>query len=369
MKKYTILLILFAITISNAHAQDDLVDLLEKEAPKSKKDTVLSLSDIFMEEEPVKYSVQKKKEDQSVKELLEVLKNEPVEKTLQLKNDDSGDAFALLEILEKESPTTKAYVAATFKGTRILNGHSIENRKKGILEFVISHRFGRVNLGFDELYGLDQSNIRFALERGITDRLMIGLGRSSYEKTFDGFAKYKLLKQEVGKRGMPISLSVFGSVAYRSIKDFEPGKELSFNQKLTYVSQLLIARKFSSNFSLQLTPSYIHKNSVLVSSDPHDIFAIGTGGRIKLTKRTSLNFEYHHNLNPSTSIDATDSIAFGVDIETGGHVFQIILSNSITMIEKSFITESTDNFFKGDVHLGFNISRAFQSKKKQRKKK
>lgn len=271
----------------------------------------------------------------------------------------------LFDILENETPKTINYATATFKGTRVLNGHSVENRKKGVTEFVISHRFGKVNTGIKELYGLDQSNIRFALERGITDDLMVGVGRSSFEKTYDGFLKYKILKQQEGKgAAMPLSVSAFGSVAYKTMDI--PGIDLTFNQSLTYVSQLLIARKFSPGISLQITPSYIHFNSVELNNDPHDLFAIGLGGRLKLTKRTSLNLEYHHTLNPLESIDAVNSFALGVDIETGGHVFQIILSNSITMIEKGFIAEGTDEFFKGDIHLGFNISRAFQSRKKKK---
>ncbi|GAA3642534.1 DUF5777 family beta-barrel protein [Flavivirga jejuensis] len=272
----------------------------------------------------------------------------------------------LLNILESEAPKTKNYTSATFKGTRILNGHSIELRKKGVTEFVISHRFGRVNLGIDELYGLDQSNIRFALEKGITDNLMVGLGRSSFEKTYDGFLKYKLIKQRSNKNSTPISATVFGSVAYRSIKDFDPLDKPTFNQKLTYFTQLMIARKFSPELSLQIMPSYTYRNLVKTNDDPHGIAAIGFGGRAKISKRMALNAEYHYTINPLKSIDTTNSLALGLEIETGGHVFQIILSNSITMIEKSFITESTDNFFEGDIHLGFNISRAFQGKKKNK---
>lgn len=276
-------------------------------------------------------------------------------------------AQSLEDILEQEAPKTKDYVSATFKGTRILNGHSIENRKKGVTEFVISHRFDRINVGFKEFFGLDQSNIRVALERGFTDNLMIGAGRSSYEKTYDLFFKYKLLKQRQDKKGTPISASLFGSVAYRSIDDFEPGYELSFKQRLTYVTQLLIARKFSPNFSFQIMPSFIYRNSVKTNEDAHGIFAIGYGSRIKFTKTVALNTEYHYTINPLKSIKPVNSLAIGIEIETGGHVFQIILSNSITMIEKSFITESTDDFFNGDIHLGFNISRAFHGKKKKRK--
>ncbi len=274
----------------------------------------------------------------------------------------------LFEILDNETPQTKNYVSSTFKGTRILNGHSIENRKKGILEFVISHRFGRVNLGADELYGLDQSNIRFAFEYGLTDNIMVGIGRSSFDKTYDGFIKYKLIKQRTDKNAFPFSTSLFGSIAYRSIDDFEPGNEPSDSERISYTAQLLIARKFSPGFSLQIMPSLIHRNSVKIDEDPHDIFALGIGGRIKLTKRISINGEYHYTVNPLESIETTNSLAFGIDIETGGHVFQIILSNSITMIEKSFITESTDDFFEGDVHLGFNISRAFQFGKHKKEK-
>lgn len=265
----------------------------------------------------------------------------------------------LLDILDKETPQTDQIVTATFKGTRILNGHSIENRKDKELEFLISHRFGRVNSGFDELFGLDQSNIRFALEYGLNNNLTIGLGRSSFEKTYDSFLKYSILKQKTGTKSFPFAVSLFGSVALKTLKDFDPSDKRTFAESLFYVGQVLIARKVSSSFSFQLTPTYVHRNTVRISEDPHDIFALGLGTRMKLNKRVSFNSEYFLTFNESKSINARNSLAFGIDIETGGHVFQLILSNAITMIEKSFITESTDNFFEGDIHFGFNISRTF----------
>jgi hypothetical protein len=265
----------------------------------------------------------------------------------------------LLDILDNESPKTENIVTATFKGTRILNGHSIENRKDKELEFIISHRFGRVNLGFDELFGLDQSNIRFALEYGFNDNLTIGLGRSSFEKTYDSFLKYSLLKQKNGENSFPFAVSLFGSVAVKTLKDYDPSDKRTFAESLFYVGQVLIARKVSPSFSYQITPTYVHRNSVRINADPHDIFALGFGTRMKLSKRVSFNSEYYVTFNESKSIDARNSLAFGIDIETGGHVFQLILSNAITMIEKSFITESTGNFFGGDIHFGFNISRTF----------
>ena len=264
----------------------------------------------------------------------------------------------LLDILELEAPVTENIVSATFKGTRIVNGHSIENRKNSELEFIISHRFGRVNTGFEELFGLDQSNIRFSFEYGLSDNLTAGLGRSSFEKTYDGYLKYRLLKQKTGANAFPFAVSLFGSIAAKSQKAIA-GNERTFAESLFYVGQVLIAKKVNSSLSIQVTPTYVHRNLATIAADPHDIFALGFGTRVKLSKRVSLNAEYYQQFQKLTSINARNSLAFGVDIETGGHVFQIILSNAITMVEKSFITETTGNFFGGDIHLGFNLSRTF----------
>ena len=272
--------------------------------------------------------------------------------SLQLSSQD------LLDILELEAPVTENIVSATFKGTRIVNGHSIENRKNSELEFIISHRFGRVNTGFEELFGLDQSNIRFSFEYGLSDNLTAGLGRSSFEKTYDGYLKYSLLKQKTGANAFPFAVSLFGSIAAKSQKAIA-GNERTFAESLFYVGQVLIAKKVNSSLSIQVTPTYVHRNLATIAADPHDIFALGFGTRVKLSKRVSLNAEYYQQFQKLTSINARNSLAFGVDIETGGHVFQIILSNAITMVEKSFITETTGNFFGGDIHLGFNLSRTF----------
>ena len=264
----------------------------------------------------------------------------------------------LLDILERETPETENIVSATFKGTRIVNGHSIENRKNKELEFIIAHRFGRINTGFEELFGLDQSNIRFSFEYGLTDNLTAGLGRSSFEKTYDGYLKYSLLKQRTGANAFPFAVSLFGSIAAKSQKAVA-GNERTFAESLFYVGQVLIAKKVNSSFSMQLTPTYVHRNLTAIDEDPHDIFALGFGTRVKVSKRVSLNAEYYQQFDKLQSINSRNSLAFGVDIETGGHVFQIILSNAITMVEKSFITETTGNFFGGDIHLGFNLSRTF----------
>lgn len=264
----------------------------------------------------------------------------------------------LLDLIDKESNDESGYTEQTFKGTRLINGHSIETRQKGVLDVIISHRFGRLNSGAYELFGLDESNVRLGVDFGLTDKMNIGLGRNSFEKTYDGFLKYKFLRQQPD--GVPVSIAGFSSIAVKTLKTGDPAGEPDANARLTYSYQAIIARKFSPSFSLQISPTLVHRNSVIAEQDPNDIFALGAGGRLKLTKRLSLNAEYYYQFNTVDNSPMKNSVAIGFDIETGGHVFQLHFTNSRAMIEKGFITETTGDFFDGDVHFGFNISRTFQ---------
>lgn len=250
------------------------------------------------------------------------------------------------------------FTHATFKGSRVINGHSIETRKKGELEFLISHRFGRLNSGAYEFFGLDGANVRLGLEYGLTKHLNIGIGRNSFEKTFDGFLKYKLLRQSSGARKMPVSLVWFSSTAIKTLKTSQPEMDDDFNNKLSYTHQLLLARKFSERLSLQVMPTYVHKNLVEFDQE-NDFYAVGIGGRVKLTQRLAVNAEYYYQLEREDSQENYNSLALGLDIETGGHVFQLHVTNSRAMNEKGFITETTGDFFEGDIHFGFNVSRVF----------
>jgi hypothetical protein len=264
-------------------------------------------------------------------------------------------------LLEEATGNETEYVYATFKSTRIVSGHSIERMKEGQLDFRISHRFGRLNGGAYEFWGLDQANIHFSLEYGITNWLMIGLGRGTYEKTYDGFLKFTLFRQSKGKKNMPVSISYLTSAAVNTLKWDGPG-ELDFWNRLSYVHQLLVARKFGERFSLELNPTFVHRNMVATELDPNDLWSVGGGGRFKITKRISINAEYYYvfpPLNDYRSQKTYHPLSIGVDIETGGHVFQIHLTNSLAMIEKGFIGETTGNWLDGDIHLGFNISRVF----------
>jgi len=271
----------------------------------------------------------------------------------------------LLDMLDQDTKPEIEFTTATFKSTRIMNGHSVERMPGGQLDFRISHRFGRINSGAYELFGLDQSNIRFGLEYGINDWLMIGAGRGSYEKTFDGFAKFSVFRQSSGARKMPVSVTFLSAVALNSLKWADPSRTNYFSSRLSYVAQILVARKFSQSFSFQLMPAYVHRNLVATELDPNDLFTIGAGGRIKLTRRISFNAEYYYLANPEKylSQEVYDPLSVGFDIETGGHVFQLIFTNSVAMIEKGFIGETTGSWGLGDIHFGFNISRVFSFKK------
>jgi len=278
----------------------------------------------------------------------------------------SGNVFSqdLDELLNAETKSATNFATATFKSTRIINGHSIEQMKLNQLDFRISHRFGTLNNGPYGLFGLDQSVIHFSLEYGLKDWLMLGVGRGSLNKTYDGFAKIRLLRQSSGEKFMPVHVTYFSSIELISQKFPErpAGTSNYFSSRLAYVNQLLIARKFNDNLSVQLTPTFIHRNLVKTEIDLNDIYALGIGTRYKLSKRLSINAEYYYSFNPnSKSLDPRPYNVFsaGIDLETGGHVFQIMLTNSQGMREGSFIPQTTGNWFDGDIHLGFNISRVF----------
>ncbi len=263
----------------------------------------------------------------------------------------------LLELLEGDSQG-EDFVSATFKSTRLVNGHSVEVRTKGVLEFIISHRFGRLNSGYEQFWGLDNSSIRLALEYGLTDNLNIGLGRASFNKVVDTFLKYRFVRQS---NTTPVTVTGFTSLTRKTVKQ----DNLEGIDRNSYSGQLLIARKFNSNLSLQVMPIIIQRNRVKTSRDAHRLVALGLGGRYKLTSRVAINAEYYPQLS-EFSDDFKNSFAIGFDIETGGHVFQLHLTNAVQMNEQGFIGDTTDDFFGGDIHYGFNISRVFDLKPKAR---
>jgi hypothetical protein len=266
----------------------------------------------------------------------------------------------LWKLAQSQDSTQSELTSATFKAVRLLNGHTVETNKEGVFLFLIAHRFGTLNSGAYELWGLDQATIRLGLEYGLTDRFTVGVGRSSLEKTYDGFLKYKLLRQK--EAGMPLTVTLFTSTAVKTLKWTEPNVEEQFKYRLTYTFQALLARKLTERVSLQLAPTMVHRNLVPLDLDENNVYAMGAGGRFKINKRTTFNAEYFYLLPGETADQFRNCLSLGVDIETGGHVFQLMATNAQGMIEQFFIPRNPGSWDNGDIYFGFNISRVFQVK-------
>ena len=268
------------------------------------------------------------------------------------------DLDALLNELD---PLPPQEVIATFKSGKIINLHTVERVAAGNLEMRISHRFGRIDGGAYTLWGIDQATIRIGLDYGVSDKLAIGFGRNSYKKIYDGFFKYSVTKQK--KNGFPISVVAISSIAIKSLRFSDPGRDNYFRSRLSYVHQLVLARKFTSRLSLEVVPSWVHYNLVSSPADQSDIPVLAVGGRMKVSKRVSINAEYGYRIQLNDDAaninDFYDSFSVGVDIETGGHVFQLQFTNSLPMVEMGFLTQTNDRWSAGGIHFGFNITREF----------
>ena len=268
---------------------------------------------------------------------------------------------------EKEKPKT-IYTTNTFQSSRIINSHTTEISPKGYMDFRISHRFGTVNGGLYELFGLDNASFRMSFDFGLTPNLMVGVGRSTYQKQYDAFGKYRILRQSKGLRNMPISAAITSSIMITTMKWQDPTRANLFSSRLQYAHQLIIARKFSEGTAFQLMPTLVHYNLVPKATDPNDILALGIGGRQRISKMVSINAEYYYLLPGNRFQETKNSLSIGFDIETAGHVFQLHFTNSRGMTERTFISETAGSWDKGNILFGFNISRMFSLQKKKKLK-
>lgn len=281
----------------------------------------------------------------------------------------------LESLLDSETEERTEVVKGTFKATRLINGHSIERMQQGQLDFRIDHRFGKFSTGAYNAFGLDASIVHLTLDYGIKDWMMVGIGRSPLEKTVDGFIKFSPIRQSTGKVNIPVSASLFLGADMKGTHPVTK-QDSVFSNRLSYVTELLIARKFSEKFSLQIMPTFVHRNLVAdiapdalgnpVTQNPNNVFALGIGARYKFLSRVSLNVEYYHSLT-AHSATTYNPLAIGFDIETGGHVFQLFMTNATWNTERGFITSTDGQWLKGDIHLGFKISRVFPLVKRKDK--
>lgn len=264
----------------------------------------------------------------------------------------------------QDSAKKKEYVTNAFKSSRVINGHSMEFIGAGVLDFRILHRFGPVNQGVSQFFGLDQASMRIGFDYGISKNFTIGVGRTTTQKELDGFVKYRPLQQATGPGGSPLSIVLVAGMSVQTYKNIDPSKEVSFNLRSGYYYQVIAGRKFSNHFTLQLSPTLVHRNEVAIG-DENDVYAVGVGGRYKFSRRMALVVDYFYVANGVPHSAGSNPLSVGVDIETGGHVFQLHFSNTSGMNERAFITETTNKWGKGDIQFGFNLSRVFNVKKKK----
>lgn len=264
--------------------------------------------------------------------------------------------FAQDDLLKEiDSVATNERVESAFKGLKIVNIESTKLAAKGDLYFIVSHRFGSVKDGFEGFFGLDNAATQLKFVYGVNDWLTISGARS--EIVYDFAAKFMLQPQI--KDGFPVAIVGFSSFGINNTLKESNYPNMEFEDRLIYVSQLLVSRKFSNKFSLELAPTYFHENFVEDDNQENSQFAIGMGGRYKLTNRWSLNVDYAAHLNRSSTSRFNNPLSIGVDLETGGHVFQMHFSSSQGIHESGFLGNTTGDWTKGDVFFGFNLLRVF----------
>jgi hypothetical protein len=278
----------------------------------------------------------------------------------------------LLKDLENKSTTGSEKVIATFKGLKVVNLESSETIRKKNLDFRVSHLFGNVGKesggGFHTLWGLDNSiDIRIAFHYGITDRLNVGFARHKREENLLGEIKYKLFEQTEDSK-MPFTTTLFGNMSYTPKEDQTLDKDV---YRITYLAQVILARKFSSSFSAEFIPTYIHRNLVY-SNDENDVFSLAMAARWKFSRSAAVVLDYSYAFNRPDSIstgsaltELTNPLGIGVEVETGGHVFTVFVSNASGKLENDFIASTTDRWEDGGYKIGFHISRIFRLGKKK----
>ena len=252
---------------------------------------------------------------------------------------------------------TPLYASAVFKGLKVINFESTKLVAKGGFNFIVSHRFGTVKNGFQNLFGLDEAVTHFNFVYGLSDHINISASRSSNQKIYEVATKFKLVSQQAGK--IPFTVVGYTSVLANTALDTDNLPKLEFKHRLSYIAQLLVSRKMNKNLSLILSPTFFHDNYLTDDFQENSQYGVGFGGRYKLGKRWSLNTEYGVHLNRSKNSLYNNPFSIGVDLETGGHVFQLLFTNSQSMNTNGVFGTSTGEWRESDVYFGFNLARSF----------
>lgn len=262
----------------------------------------------------------------------------------------------LLSEIDTDSETP-VYASAVFKGLKVISFESTKLVAKGGFNFIVSHRFGTVKDGFKNLFGLDEAVTHLNFVYGISDNFNVSASRSSNQKIYEVATKFRLARQQKGK--MPFTVAAYTSVLANTALDTDNLPKLRFEHRLSYVGQLLISRKLTKELSLLVAPTFFHDNYVNDNLQENSQYAVAFGGRYKLGKRWSVNMEYGMHLNRSAASLFNNPFSIGVDLETGGHIFQLHFTNSQSMNTNGVFGTSTGDWGDGDVYFGFNLARSF----------
>lgn len=250
-----------------------------------------------------------------------------------------------------------AYEIAAFKGLKLINLETTKMVSHKQLFFVVSHRFGSIKTGIEDFFGLDQAVTRLNFVYGISDGINIGISRSSFQKTYETSLKLRLARQ--APSGFPVTIVWYNGSQLNGSLDRQELPGLEFKHRLGYASQLLISRKVSQDVSLELAPTYFHDNLVTLDEQDNSQFALGLGGRFKFSKRCAVNLDYGLHLNRAMNSPFVNPLSIGLDIETGGHVFQLHFTNAQPMNINNYLGKAVGDWGSGDVYFGFNILRVF----------
>ncbi|AXP79459.1 hypothetical protein CJ739_361 [Mariniflexile rhizosphaerae] len=262
----------------------------------------------------------------------------------------------LLNEIDTDS-TWANYADATFKGLKIVNFESTKLVAKNQFTFIVAHRFGSIENGFDTFFGLDDAVTRLNFIYGISDGFNVGVSRSSYQKIYEFSTKYRILRQI--ENGSPFTVVGFNELLINTALNKDNLPLLEFKHRLTYVAQLLVSRKINTNLSLELAPTFFHENYVAIDEQDNSQYALGIGGRYKLGKRWSINLDYGCHLNRADNSPYKNPLSIGFDLETGGHVFQMHFTNAQGMNTNTYLGQATGDWGDGDIFFGFNLSRTF----------
>lgn len=262
----------------------------------------------------------------------------------------------LLKELESQNEYKTTNNFSAFKAIKIVNNQSTKQASEKELYLYVSHRFGSIDEGINTLFGLDIANTKIELLYGLTNNLQIGFSRESFKKTYSLNAKYNITTQS---SKLPINSSLYISYNYNSLLDQDIYPTLSNSDRNLFFGQLLLSKNFSDKISLQLSPTYAKRGFNETIFEQENNIILGLASSYRITNRLAFNIEYSANLDRPEISPFNDVLSFGIDIETGGHVFQLLFSNTQTIDNVSVMTDAEGSWRDGKIYFGFNILRVF----------